>query len=72
MVDIDDLSIFKKFWNQKLLKERKVIIDSYLNVIYGDPVVSKAMDFGDDFIKKLLEKKTYNFWIDALNHGCMY
>lgn len=28
--------------------------------------VSKIRDFGDDLIKKLLEKTTNNFWIHAL------
>lgn len=41
-------------------------MDSYLYAIHGDTVVSKVLDFGDEFIKTLLEKTTNNFCVDVL------
>lgn len=41
-------------------------MDSYLYAIHGNTVVSKILDFGDEFIKTLLEKTTNNFCVDVL------
>lgn len=41
-------------------------MDSYLYAIHGNTVVSKILDFGDEFIKILLEKTTNNFCVDVL------
>lgn len=55
----------KSPWIQKLLRGEQ----SWIHIFYpkyGDTAVRKILDFGDDFIKKFLDKTTNNFWVDVL------
>ena len=51
--------------DSKLLKRGQSWIHIFY-AIYGDTVLKKLSDFGDDFIKKLLDVTTNSFWVDVL------
>lgn len=54
MVNIDNFLIsLKSSWIQKLLRGEQSWIHIFY-AIYGDTAVRKILDFGDDFIVKLL------------------
>lgn len=46
-------------------------MDSYFYAIYGDIVVSKFLDFGNDFIKNIYKTQSTTFGLIFKNHGCI-
>lgn len=66
IINIDNFLVsLKSSWIQKFLRGEQ----SWINIFYtihGNTTVSKVLDIDDDFIMKLLEKTTNNFWVDVL------